>query len=86
MDDDSTLNELKGRIAMLKDQRGEVMTDLIAERKEVELMQSEMLKLKKEKGYLDGLIKEKTTAAKEYDRIILESERTLSKVDVYLYS
>lgn len=33
------------------------MSDLIAERKEVELMQSEMLKLKKEKTYLDGLIK-----------------------------
>ena len=40
MDEDSTLNELKGRIAMLKDQRSEVMTELIAERKEVELMQS----------------------------------------------
>jgi hypothetical protein len=33
------------------------MSDLIAERKEVELMQGEMLKLKKEKSYLDGLIK-----------------------------
>lgn len=33
------------------------MSDLIADRKEVELMQSEMLKLKKEKTYLDGLIK-----------------------------
>ena len=57
MDEDSTLSELKGRIAMLKEQRSEVMSDLIGERKEVELMQSEMMKLKKEKGYLEGLIK-----------------------------
>ena len=47
MDEDSTLSELKGRIVMLKDQRSEVMNDLIGERKEVELMQSEMMKLKK---------------------------------------
>lgn len=57
MDEDSTLSELKSRIALLKEQRGDVMSDLIAERKEVELMQGEMLKLKKEKTYLDGLIK-----------------------------
>ena len=49
---------------MLKEQRGEIMTELITERKEVELMQAEMLKLKKEKGYLDGLIKEKNTASR----------------------
>ena len=37
------------------------------------MMQAEMMKLKKERSYLDGLIKEKGTAAKEYDRIIVES-------------
>jgi hypothetical protein len=36
-------------------------------------MQAEMLKMKKEKEYLDGLIKEKTGAEREYDRIIAES-------------
>ena len=70
MDEDSTLSELKNRISMLKEQRGEIMSELIGERKEVELMQAEMLKLKKEKGYLDGLIKDKATGSKEYDRII----------------
>ncbi len=35
MDEDSTLSELKNRISMLKEQRGEVMNQLIAERKEV---------------------------------------------------
>lgn len=52
MDEDSTLGELRQRIAMLKEQRNEVMNELIAERKETEAMQSEMMKLKKEKGYL----------------------------------
>lgn len=33
MDEDSTLNELKGRIGILKDQRVELMNDLISERK-----------------------------------------------------
>jgi hypothetical protein len=33
-------------------------------------MQTEMMKMKKEKAYLDGLIKEKTSADKEYSRII----------------
>ena len=47
MDEDSTLIELRGRIAMLKEQRSEVMNELIGERKETELMQSEMMKLKK---------------------------------------
>ena len=47
MDEDSTLNELRGRITMLKEQRSEVMNELIGERKETELMQSEMMKLKK---------------------------------------
>jgi hypothetical protein len=86
MDEDSTLNELRGRIGQLKEQRGELMNDLIAERKEVELMQAEMMKMKKEKAYLDNLIKEKSVAAKEYDRIIAESERTLSKVPPSLSS
>jgi hypothetical protein len=31
-------------------------------------------------------MKEKTTASKEYDRIIAESERTLAKVDLLLVS
>jgi hypothetical protein len=30
MDEDSTLNELRGRIGMLKQQRGELMSELIA--------------------------------------------------------
>ena len=30
MDEDATLTELKGRISLLKEQRGEVMTELIA--------------------------------------------------------
>ncbi len=33
------------------------MNELITERKEVEAMQGEMMKMKKEKNYLDGLIK-----------------------------
>jgi hypothetical protein len=33
------------------------MNDLIGERKEVELMQSEMMKMKKEKAYLENLVK-----------------------------
>ena len=33
-------------------------------------MQSEMMKMKKEKAYLDNLIKQKTVASREYDRII----------------
>ena len=57
MDEDSTLNELRGRIGLLKEQRSDLMNDLIAQRKEVELMQAEMMKMKKEKAYLDGLIK-----------------------------
>lgn len=64
MDEDSTLGELRHRITMLKDQRNEIMNELISERKETELMQSEMLKLKKEKTYLENLLKEKTTASK----------------------
>lgn len=39
-DEDSTLSELKVRINMLKEQRNDVMNELIGERKEVELMQS----------------------------------------------
>lgn len=73
MDEDSTLNELRTRIQALKEQRAHLMSDLIGERKEVELMQGEMMKMKKEKSYLEGLIKEKSTASKEYDRIIAES-------------
>lgn len=80
MDEDGTLNELRGRIELLKEQRTEIMNELIGERREVELMQSELLKMKKEKEYLNGILKEKMTAAKEYDRIIGESERTLTKV------
>ena len=57
MDEDSTLNELRGRIGLLKEQRSDLMNDLITQRKEVELMQAEMMKMKKEKAYLDGLIK-----------------------------
>ena len=49
-------------------------------------MQAEMLKMKKEKDYLEGLIKEKTQAEREYDRIIAESERTLMKVLLYWFS
>lgn len=60
-----------------------MMNDLIGERKEVELMQAEFLKMKREKEYLEGLIKEKQQAEKEYDRIIGESERTLMKVICY---
>ena len=33
------------------------MNDLISERKETEVMQTEMAKMKKEKNYLEGLIK-----------------------------
>jgi hypothetical protein len=47
MDDDHTLNELKTRISLLKEQRSDLMNSMIGERKEVELMQSEMLKMKK---------------------------------------
>ena len=36
-------------------------------------MQNEMGKMKKEKTYLEGLLKEKMNASKEYDRIIHES-------------
>ena len=36
-------------------------------------MQSELGKMKKEKTYLEGLIKEKVNASREYDRIIAES-------------
>lgn len=39
-----------------------------------------MAKMKKEKEYLDVLIKEKSQAQREYDRIISESEKTLMKV------
>jgi len=42
---------------VLKDQRTDLMNDLIGERKEVELMQSEMMKMKKEKAYLENLVK-----------------------------
>lgn len=50
-------------------------------------MQGEMAKMKKEKSYLEGLMKQKSTASKEYDRIIAESERTLAKVKmVVLFS
>lgn len=69
-DEDSTLGELKSRINMLKEQRSLIMNDLIGERKEVEVMQIEMSKMKKEKAYLEGLLKEKATASREYDRII----------------
>ena len=79
-DEDSTLEELKVRINTLKQQRNNIMNDLIGERKQVEYMQTEMMKMKKEKAYLDGLIKEKTSADKEYSRIITQSERTLAKV------
>jgi predicted nuclease with TOPRIM domain len=72
-DEDSTLNELKNRIQLLKEQRSNIMNELISERKEVEVMQTEMGKMKKEKSYLEGLIKEKGSAMKEYDRIIHES-------------
>lgn len=37
MEEDNTLHELKNRISILKEQRSEVMTELIAERKEVKL-------------------------------------------------
>lgn len=79
-DEDSTLNELRSRITALKEQRSVLMNDLIGERKETEIMQTEMSKMKKEKSYLEGLIKEKMNASKEYDRIIHESEKTLMKV------
>lgn len=52
MDEDSTLNELQQRIGSLKDQRNVLLNDLVAERREVELMQTEMSKMKKEKVYL----------------------------------
>ena len=56
-DEDSTLNELRNRIMALKEQRSLLMNDLIGERKEAEVMQAEMSKMKKEKTYLEGLIK-----------------------------
>ena len=40
------------------------MNDLIGERKQLELMQQEMGKMKKEKNYLDSLIKDKTNASR----------------------
>jgi rRNA processing protein Krr1/Pno1 len=43
-------------------------------------MTTELSKMKKEKSYLDELIREKTEAVREYDRIIGESERTLQKL------
>lgn len=33
------------------------MNDLIGDRKETEMMQNEMTKMKKEKAYLEGLLK-----------------------------
>lgn len=39
-DEDSTLNELKNRIQLLKEQRSNIMNELISERKEVEVMQT----------------------------------------------
>lgn len=56
------------------------MNDLIAERKETQVMQTEMAKMKKQKNYLEGLLKEKVNASREYDRIIHESEKTLMKL------
>ena len=73
MDEDSTLTELQQRIGTLKDQRTGLLNDLVSERRETELMQSELNKMKKEKSYLEGLIKEKMNASREYDRIIAES-------------
>ena len=79
-DEDSTLGELRSRIEALKEKRSVLMNELIGERKEVEVMQTEMSKMKKEKAYLEGLVKDKLNASKEYDRIIHESEKTLLKV------
>ena len=73
MDEDNTLTELQQRIGTLKDQRTGLLNDLVSERRETELMQSELNKMKKEKTYLEGLIKEKMNASREYDRIIAES-------------
>ena len=73
MDEDNTLTELQQRIGTLKDQRTGLLNDLVSERRETELMQSELNKMKKEKSYLEGLIKEKMNASREYDRIIAES-------------
>ena len=56
-DEDSTLNELRQRIESLKEQRSMLMNEVIGERKEVEVMQNEMGKMKKEKSYLEGLLK-----------------------------
>jgi hypothetical protein len=39
-DEDQTLSELRNRIASLKEQRSYLMTDLIAERKDVEGLQT----------------------------------------------
>ena len=39
-DEDSTLNELRNRITALKEQRSVLMSDLIGERKETEVMQA----------------------------------------------
>lgn len=47
MDEDSTLHELRNRISALKEQRSELMNAAISERREVELMQGEMMKMKK---------------------------------------
>ena len=69
-DEDSTLLELKGRISLLKENRNELMSEMILERKDLEAMQNEMGKMKKEKVYLDGLIRDKNASAREYDRII----------------
>ena len=73
MDEDNTLTELQQRIGTLKDQRTGLLNDLVSERRETELMQNELNKMKKEKSYLEGLIKEKMNASREYDRIIAES-------------
>jgi hypothetical protein len=80
MEEDGTLGQLRSTLVRLKEEMNVLIGEVLEDRKDSEAIQLELMKMRKEKEYLEGLIREKTEAIRDYDRIIGESEKTLSKL------